>query len=196
MNDHAGSGFRGADRPRAPRRLAFLTRVFAALFVAILGAAPGCGYRLAGLGAGLPGHVEIVAVLPFENESAFPELEDLLTEELLSGFNRRGDYTVQEDEVGAHAVMEGVILRVEFAPAQLDPTSGQAATYLLIVEATVRLMDVVNDEPIFESDEFILRDEFAISEDPDASLDREGLAFQRIASAFADSLLVAILEGF
>ena len=84
---------------------------------------------------------------------------------------------------------------MEFAPAQLDPTSGQAATYLLIVEATVRLMDVVNDEPIFESDEFILRDEFAISEDPDASLDREGLAFQRIASAFADSLLVAITRG-
>ena len=156
----------------------------------------GCGYRLAGLGAGLPGHIQIVAILPFDNESAFPEVEEGMTDEIIEGFNRRGRYTVQETEEGADAVMQGTVLSVDFSPAQLDPTTGSASTYLIIVRATVEFTDVVNDVVLFESDEFTLRDEFSIGDDPDAAFDREGLAFARLASAFADSLLVAILEGF
>ena len=156
----------------------------------------GCGYRLSGLGAGLPGHIDVVAILPFENESAFPEVEEGMTEEIIKGFNRRGRYTVQETEEGAQAVMRGTVLSVDFSPAQLDPTTGSASTYLIIVRATVEFTDVVNDVVLFESDEFTLRDEFSIGDDPDAAFDREGLAFSRLASAFADSLLVAILEGF
>ena len=168
--------------------------LLAGLFLSLL--LGGCGYRLAGLGSGLPGHIETVAILPFDNESAFPEVEEGMTEEIIEGFNRRGRYTVQETEEGADAVMRGTVLSVDFSPAQLDPTTGSAATYLIIVRATVEFTDVVNDVVLFESDEFTLRDEFSIGDDPDAAFDREGLAFSRLASAFADSLLVAILEGF
>ena len=161
-----------------------------------LGVAAGCGYRLAGLGGGLPGHIQVVAILPFDNESAFPEVEEGMTEQIIEGFNRRGRYEVQETEEGAEAVMRGTVLSVDFSPAQLDPATGAASTYLIIVRATVEFTDVVNDVVLFESDEFTLRDEFSIGDDPDAAFDREGLAFSRIASAFADSLLVAILEGF
>ncbi len=159
-------------------------------------ASAACGYRLAGLGAGLPGHIEVVAVVPFENESAFPEVEEAMTEELIAGLNRRGRYTVQETEEGAHAVLSGTVLSVDFSPAQLDPATGAASTYLVIVRATVELLDVVNDEALFSSDEFTLRDEFSIGDDPDAVFNTEGQAFRRIATSFADSLLVAILEGF
>lgn len=157
----------------------------------------GCGYRLAGLGGGgLPGHIEVVAILPFENESAFPELEEEMTAGIIAGFNERGRYTVQEVEEGAHAVMRGTVRSVDFSPAQIDPATGTASTYLVIVRATVEFRDEVNDVVLFESDEFTLRDEFAIGDDPDAAFDREGPAFSRIASTFADALLVAILEGF
>lgn len=161
-----------------------------------LGVLGGCGYRLAGVGAGLPGHIQVVAILPFDNESAFPEVEEGMTERIIEGFNRRGRYEVQETEEGADAVMRGTVLSVDFSPAQLDPATGAASTYLIIVRATVEFMDVANEVVLFESDEFTLRDEFSIGDDPDAAFDREGLAFSRIASAFADSLLVAILEGF
>lgn len=164
--------------------------------LALAAAAPGCGYRLAGLGAGLPGHVETVAVLPFDNESAYPEVEEAMTEAIINGLNQRGRYEVQETEEGAQAVLSGTVLSVDFAPAQLDPATGAASTYLVIVRATVELLDTVNDEVLFTSDEFTLRDEFSIGADPDAAFDTEGQAFRRIASAFADSLLVAILEGF
>jgi len=162
----------------------------------LLGALGGCGYRLAGVGSGLPGHIQTVAILPFDNESAFPEVEEQMTEQIIEGFNRRGRYEVQEVEEGADAVMRGTVLSVDFSPAQLDPATGSASTYLIIVRATVEFTDVANDVVLFESDEFTLRDEFAIGDDPDAAFDREGLAFSRLASAFADSLLVAILEGF
>ena len=162
----------------------------------LLSALGGCGYRLAGVGSGLPGHIQIVAILPFDNESAFPEVEEQMTEQIIEGFNRRGRYAVQEVEEGADAVMRGTVLSVDFSPAQLDPATGSASTYLIIVRATVEFTDVANDVVLFESDEFTLRDEFAIGDDPDAAFDREGLAFSRLASAFADSLLVAILEGF
>ena len=175
--------------PRRPGRFPL-----AGLCLLLLGA--GCGYRLAGVGSGLPDHIEVVAVLPFENESAFPEVEEGMTEEIIEGLNRRGRYTVQEVEEGAHAVMRGTVLSVDFSPAQLDPATGAASTYLVIVRATVEFTDEVNDVVLFESDEFTLRDEFSIGDDPDAAFDREGLAFSRIARTFADSLLVAILEGF
>ena len=70
-----------------------------------LGVLGGCGYRLAGLGGGLPGHIQVVAILPFDNESAFPEVEEGMTEQIIEGFNRRGRYQVQENEEGADAVM-------------------------------------------------------------------------------------------
>ena len=184
--------------PRAPNRRAVFgtgwVLTLAGVLIGFLGG--GCGYRLAGVGAGLPGHIEVVAILPFDNESAFPEVEEAMTEQIIEGFNRRGRYTVQETEDGADAVMRGTLLSVDFAPAQLDPATGSAATYLIIVRATVEFVDVAGDIALFESDEFTLRDEFSIGDDPDAAFDREGLAFSRIASAFADSLLVAILEGF
>lgn len=193
----AGSPFRSG--VRSARREGRARRVWgAAALCGILGPGffGGCGYRLAGVGAGLPGHIQIVAVLPFDNESAFPEVEEEMTEQIIEGFNRRGRYEVQETEEGAHAVMRGTVLSVDFSPAQLDPATGAASTYLIIVRATVEFTDAVNDAVLFESDEFTLRDEFAIGDDPDAAFDREGLAFSRLASAFADSLLVAILEGF
>jgi len=171
-----------------------LGAVSAAFLVVVLLAA--CGYRLAGLGAGLPDHVEVVAVLPFENESAFPEVEEEMTRQIIQGLNRRGGYTVQENEEGAQAVMRGTVMSVDFAPAQLDSATGAASTYLVIVRATVTFEDVVNEVMLFDSDAFTLRDEFPIGENPDTAFDREGVAFARIASAFADSLLVAILEGF
>lgn len=187
------SPVRFAARGAGARRVWGAATLLAILWPGVLG---GCGYRLAGVGAGLPGHIQIVAILPFDNESAFPEVEEEMTEQIIEGFNRRGRYEVQETEEGAHAVMQGTVLSVDFSPAQLDPATGAAATYLIIVRATVEFTDVVNDAVLFESDEFTLRDEFSIGDDPDAAFDREGLAFSRLASAFADSLLVAILEGF
>ncbi len=156
----------------------------------------GCGYRLAGVGGGLPGHVEILGVPPFTNESAFPEIEDGMTDALIELFQRRGGFDVQDFEEGAQAVLRATINSVDFSPAQLDSASGVASTYLVVVRAEVVLEDVVNDVELFSAEEFTLRDEFAIGDDPDAAFDREGLAFRRISQAFADSLVVAILEGF
>ena len=190
MNSAIRSARRGAVCARRGWRRPAL---FGLVWLGVLG---GCGYRLAGIGGGLPGHVQVVAILPFDNESAFPEVEEGMTEQIIAGFNRRGRYEVQETEEGADAVMRGTVLSVDFSPAQLDPATGAASTYLIIVRATVEFTDVANDVVLFESDEFTLRDEFSIGDDPDAAFDREGLAFSRIASAFADSLLVAILEGF
>ena len=190
MNSAIRSARRGAVCARRGWRRPAL---FGLVWLGVLG---GCGYRLAGIGGGLPGHVQDVAILPFDNESAFPEVEEGMTEQIIAGFNRRGRYEVQETEEGADAVMRGTVLSVDFSPAQLDPATGAASTYHIIVRATVEFTDVVNDVVLFESDEFTLRDEFSIGDDPDAAFDREGLAFSRIASAFADSLLVAILEGF
>ena len=68
-----------------------------------------------------------------------------MTDEIIEGFNRRGRYTVQETAEGADAVMRGTVLSVDFSPAQLDPTTGSASTYLIIVRATVEFTDVAND---------------------------------------------------
>ncbi len=156
----------------------------------------GCGYRLAGVGGGLPGHVQMLGIPPFTNESAFPEIEDGMTDALIEEFQRRGNFEVQDFEEGAQAVLRATIRSVNFTPAQLDAATGTASTYLVVVRAQVVLDDVVNDEELFAAEEFTLRDEFSVGDNPDAAFDREGMAFTRISQAFADSLVVAILEGF
>ena len=81
-----------------------------------------CGYNLVGhakAGAGvLPETVRVIAVLPFDNRTGRPEIEQRLTEEVALQLSRRGGYRVATDPSQADAVLEG--LR-EGRDAQADP---------------------------------------------------------------------------
>lgn len=88
----------------------------------------GCFYGFAG--GGLPSHIKTVAVLPFENETAVPELQREITEQLRREMQGRlGVRSASESR--ADAIVRGRILRydadvpVSFSADQRQVTSAQ-----------------------------------------------------------------------
>ena len=69
-----------------------------------------CLYHLSG--GGLPAHIKTIAVLPFENETATPEIQRELNEALRKAIaSRLGLHEAPEDK--ASAIVRGTIVRYE-----------------------------------------------------------------------------------
>jgi outer membrane lipopolysaccharide assembly protein LptE/RlpB len=66
-----------------------------------------CGYRFAGSG-NLPGGIQTVAIEIFENRTTETGLENIITNDLIYEFTRKGR-RVQKDSKKAEAVLTGVI---------------------------------------------------------------------------------------
>lgn len=102
----------------------------------------GCLYSLSG-GGGLPKHVRTVAVIPFENETANPELTGELHQELRKALSDRlglRDATEQK----ATAVVSGKITSFEAdVPVSFsaDPTRATSARRRLQMRVDVTIVD-------------------------------------------------------
>ena len=88
------------------------------LLILVCGSLVACGYHLTGTGGSsvLPAHVEEIVVLPFENRTTRPEIEQRVTEEIAAQLSRRGGYRVVTDRSGADATLEGAITSYRTSP--------------------------------------------------------------------------------
>jgi Lipopolysaccharide-assembly len=120
-----------------------------ALFVALAAA---CGVHYGFAGGGLPPHIRTMAVLPFENETASPELQrelfELLRREL------RGRLGVREGaEATADAIVRGTIktydvdIPVGFSS---DPQQAVSARRKLQVAIDIEIVDQSNNRVLWQ----------------------------------------------
>ena len=74
--------------------------ILAGLLLLSLLVGAGCGYHLAGTGGPsvIPEHVKIIVVVPFENRTTRPEIEQRVTEEVARELSQRGKYEVVIDK--------------------------------------------------------------------------------------------------
>lgn len=79
--------------------------IWAVFFILLLFSA--CGYRFAGSG-NLPGGVQTIAIEIFENRTPETGLENILTNDLIYEFTRKGR-RVQKNSKDADAILTGVI---------------------------------------------------------------------------------------
>jgi hypothetical protein len=128
-------------------------RRFGALSVAaLLLAASACGVRYGFAGGGLPSHIRTMAVLPFENETASPELQrelfELLRREL------RGRLGVREGaEATADAVVRGAIKTYDVdIPVGFSSEPQQAVTARRKLQVTIdiQIVDQSNSRVLWE----------------------------------------------
>lgn len=111
----------------------------------------GCLYSLSG-GGGLPKHVRTVAVIPFENETANPELTGELHQELRKALSDRlglRDATEQK----ATAVVSGKITSFEAdVPVSFsaDPTRATSARRRLQMRVDVTIVDNTTGRILFQ----------------------------------------------
>ena len=160
----------------------------------------GCGYALAGRGNALPDHIRRIGVPTFENQSDTPNLERILTDAVRQELQSRGRYTIVQETTGVDAVLTGTVRPVLLTVAAL--TSGrQAQQYVITVQATVEFKDVKEAKVLWSNPNMRASDEYepagatAVT-DAAAIFSQDQNALNRLARAFARSLVASILEAF
>ena len=127
-------------------------RRFGALSFALLVLSGACGVRYGFAGGGLPAHIRTVAVLPFENETASPELQrelfELLRRELRSRLGLRDGV-----ETTADALVRGTIKTYDVdipVGFSADPQQAVTARRRLQVTIDIEIVDQSNGRILWE----------------------------------------------
>jgi Lipopolysaccharide-assembly len=175
---------------RAPRGMAA---------VLALAALAGCGYALVGRGTVVDPTIKRIGVPTFRDSSGKPGLDQKITQKVIEELLKRGRFDVVQDRVGVDAIVDGELLRFDAAPVGFSDAGGartQASRYAITLTARVRYAKPGQDEPIWANESFTFKDEYDVSGDQSAFFDQQDQAIDRLATAFARSLVSAMLEAF
>ena len=147
--------------------------------------------------SGLPKHIKTVAVpvFQFEPKGLRYKVESRFTEAVMREVIRRGNgLKVQGKIEGADAVIEGNIRDFAFSGVLLD-REGRARVYEITIVCGVTIRDIKEKRVIYDNQNFTFRDSFEFSEDPRSFFNEEDPAVDRIARAFAESVVSAFVNG-
>jgi len=178
------------------------TRTARALFVGTL-ALSGCGYRLVGLATYLPEQIKVVAILPFQNRTPRPEIEQRVTEQVSREFSKRRRYRVITAKEEADAVLEGAVTGFRTNPVQFN-AQGRATRVETVVTVQATLRDRANDQVLWSQSDLLFRSQYDVQDTSTIPVaggtsqffDQETLALDDIARGAAGLLVNSILEGF
>jgi hypothetical protein len=146
---------------------------------------------------GLPKYVKTIAVPAFQAEpqGLRYRVESRFTEAVTREVIRRGNgLRVQGSRNGADAVIEGTIRDFSFTGVLLD-RQGRARVYEVTIVSAVTIRDLHDDKILYDNQNLIFRDSFEFSEDPRSFFNEEDPAVERIARAFSESVVSAIVNG-
>ena len=176
----------------------YYRRVAAVLAVSI--SAVSCGYTLSGYGSSvLPETVSVVAVIPFENRTQRPEIEQRVTEEVAAELSRRGRSKSGRIRVvtrveEADAVLEGAVTRYQTRSVEFA-INGRATRIeaQVLIQATLR--DLKTDAVLWSQTGLIFKEQFDVPPTGEF-FDQETIALDKIARGAAEVLVLSIVEGF
>jgi len=148
--------------------------------------------------SGLPKHIKTVAVPAFQFEPAGIRyrIESRFTSAVTNEILRRGKgLKVQGTTTGADAVVEGNIRNFSFTGVLLD-SAGRARVYEVTIIIAVTVRDLKENKVLYDNQNLVFRDSFEFSSDPRSFFNEEDPAVDRIARAFSESVVSAIVNGF
>lgn len=147
--------------------------------------------------SGLPKNIKTIAVpaFQFEARGARYRVESRFTEAVTREIIRRGNgLKVQGTTSGADAVVEGTIRDFSFSGVLLD-REGRARVYEVTIVSAVTIRDLDDNKILYDNQNFIFRDSFEFSQDPRSFFNEEDPAVERMARAFAESVVSTIVNG-
>jgi hypothetical protein len=147
--------------------------------------------------SGLPKRIKTVAVpaFQFEARGLRYRVESRFTEAVTKEVIRRGrGLKVQGSRDDADAVIEGTIRDFNFTGVLLD-REGRARIYEVTIVVAVTVKDLQENKILYDNQNFIFRDSFEFSEDPRSFFNEEDPAVERMARAFAESVVSSIVNG-
>lgn len=147
--------------------------------------------------SGLPKNIKTIAVpaFQFEAKGLRYKVESRFTSAVSREIIRRGNgLKVQGTRTGADAVVEGTIRDFSFSGVLLD-REGRARVYEVTIVGAVTIRDLKGEKILYDNQNFVFRDSFEFSEDPRSFFNEEDPAVERMARAFAESVVSAVVNG-
>jgi len=160
--------------------------------------ASGCGYALQGRGITTDASVKRIGVPLFKDRTGKLGLDTHVTQAVIAELLKRGRFTVVKDAANVDAVVEGDITAFNVIPVNFSTEGGQtqASRYAIAMTASVVYRKIGQADPIWSNEAFSQRDEYDMGENASTYFDREEQSIERLATAFARSLVAAMLEAF
>lgn len=160
-----------------------------------------CGYRLVGRGSYLPEYVHIIGVPTFQNRTSAGAIEQVVTNAVVHELERRGRFEIVSRQSNVDAILAGSITSLDRVPVGFDP-GGRANRYQVVVSGEVALLDARAQKVIYQNPYVTFREDYeqdfatTSAENTELVFDREPETVEAVAKGFAESVVVAILEGF
>jgi hypothetical protein len=160
--------------------------------------ASGCGYALQGRGITTDASVKRIGVPLFKDRSGKLGLDSRVTQAVIEELLKRGRFTVVREITNVDAVVEGEVVSWSTVPVSFSAAGGltQATRYAISLTASVVYRKIGQQEPLWANEAFSQRDEYDMGEEAQTYFDREEQSIERLAAAFARSLVAAMLEAF
>jgi hypothetical protein len=169
-----------------------------ALCLAFAAVLPSCGYGLVGRGGGFDPSIKKIGVPLFKDPTGRSNLDRKITQKVIEELLKRGKVDIVETIEGVDAIVEGEIVSYQVVPVGFSGEQGSttASRYAITLTAKVKYYKPGVAEPIWQNDAFSFRDEYDLGSDAASFFDREDQGVDRLALAFARSLVAAMLEAF
>jgi hypothetical protein len=168
-------------------------------FAAGIGAAS-CGYALSGRGSFLPAYIQTLGIPMFGNTTPYQTVEQVFTQKVRLEFQSSRRYTVVPTDENVDGIVKGIIQGISLAPASLN--ANQLATRVRVtVNVNVSFEDVKAQKTLWENPALSFSDEYELASsstgaDVSAFIANDKVAFDRLSTDFAKSVVSAILEAF
>ena len=169
-----------------------------ALCLALAAILPPCGYGLVGRGGGFDPSIKRIGVPLFKDPTGRSNLDQKITQKVIEELLKRGKVDVVQTIDGVDAIVDGEIVTYQVTPVGFSGERGSttASRYAITLTAKVKYYKPGVSEPIWQNDAFSFRDEYDLGSDATSFFDREDQGVDRLALAFARSLVAAMLEAF
>ena len=160
----------------------------------------GCGYALSGRGSFLPSYIRTLGIPMFGNSTPYQTVEQVFTQKVRLEFQSSRRYTVVPSDEGVDGVVRGSIESISLAPVSLNAQQ-LASRVRFTVLVKVSFEDVKAQKTLWENPALSFSDEYELANpsggaDVAAFIGNDRVAFDRLSTDFARSIVSAILEAF
>ncbi|MBN2241244.1 MAG: hypothetical protein JW793_01040 [Acidobacteria bacterium] len=166
----------------------------AALLLGFSMAISGCGYKVRSSVGFLPKGIESLGIPTFQNLTGRYRLEQSITSSVLKEFVARTRIPVRSKQSGVDAVLFGEILSIQSTPVTFS-TGSFGSAFMVTVRISAKLVRVKDSAVIWQDGGFTFRERYTLNRDVRDFFSEENPALERLANAFAASLVSAIIEG-
>jgi len=184
------------------RRAISRREMLAALPMLAAAASTGCGYALSGKGSFLPAYIKTLGIPMFGNTTQYQTVEQVFTQKVRLEFQSSRRYTVVPSDQGVDGVVRGSIQSISLSPVTLNAQQ-LASRVRFTVIVKVSFEDVKAQKTLWENPALSFSDEFELPTnqtnnptDVGAFIGNDRVAFDRLSTEFAKSVVSAILEAF